>query len=118
MTREGLRKYEFYLHPDVMDIILEVSAQRDLQLDKGLSQIVQEWKAGIERKPLSTKSPKLSELLDRFDDVDKRLKSIQADDFQMMRTHFIQLVEVLRSVEARVWEIECKLSHVNLNTNK
>ena len=71
MTRKGLRKHEFYLSPDVMDIILEVSSQRDVQLDKGLSQIVLEWKAGIERKPLTTKSPELSDL--QKDDIHMKL---------------------------------------------
>ena len=77
MTRKGLRKHEFYLSPDVMDIILEVSSRRDVQLDKGLSQIVLEWRNGIEMKPLTTKSPELSDLLDSLRKIDARLSWIE-----------------------------------------
>ena len=76
MAIKGTKKHELCLYPDVIDIILELSAQRDMQLDRGLNEIVREWKTDIERKPLCTKSPELSEIRDKLNNMDNRLIDI------------------------------------------
>ena len=43
MSRIGMRKYEFYLHPDAAEAILQASCDRDVELNKALNQIIREW---------------------------------------------------------------------------
>ena len=52
MAAKGTRKYEVYLYPDVVDIILRVSSEKDIQLDKAINQIIREWDGNKDFAPL------------------------------------------------------------------
>ena len=118
MTRKGLRKHEFYLSPDVMDIILEVSSQRDVQLDKGLSQIVLEWKGGIEMKPLTTKSPELSEVEVVTGSIDRRLTNIEHAITEIITTAFSKIADAQEETVKNLDKLDAKIMAVYINTSK
>ena len=79
MSSSGMRKHEFYLRPDVMDIILETSSERDVTNNKALDLIVREWQESKEIEPTSLCSDtiELSEIADSLKDVDARLDLIE-----------------------------------------
>ena len=78
MAKKGVRRYTVYLDPDIADALLEISAQRYMELDDTLNQIVREWGENKDIEPLNSRleSPTLSEIEDRLNIINYRLKGL------------------------------------------
>lgn len=66
-----MRKYQFFLHADVADAILQASSDRDVDLNKALNEIVREW---IEYKKIDDLPADLQKALGN---IDKRLRVLE-----------------------------------------